>query len=421
MISLAPYPGESSGHAFGRMIVPLCGTGIFIVALLAMASILPALTHGFVLRGVAPADARFMAQMAVIAAGLASIVGAPAVSLVTRKFGKRHSLLALLAVYALSGGVGVFEPGFAVLITSRVILGFASGAVGTICLALIADYYKGPQRSTLLGISSTLQMIISIIAVLLCGWLAEKFGWGAAFYVFLFLGLASLIIAWAFVIEPPPERSPLVTRKIFSMEGLAPVYPVYLVLLVFALGQFTYVIQGPFLLGLFGVTRASAQGTFAAIPIASAMVAGLFVGWLHRRVSERWIIIGVNLTIGLAVLGLSASRGTGQVAGLYVVIGLATNLMIPTAIAMVVGRALPGTREASVGLILSVLGLGQFLNPLVGRPFAAYFGLRGALAGIGLIILVQTLVLFLGRFGRHPPSQTYEDQAEMMLDDRPAT
>ena len=421
MISLAPFPDETNGHAFGRMIVPLCGTGIFIVALLAMASILPALTHGFVLRGVAPADARFMAQMAVIAAGLASIIGAPAVSLATRRFGKRRSLLALLAVYALSGGAGVFEPGFAALIASRIILGFASGGVGTICLALIADYYKGPQRSTLLGISATLQMIISIIAVLVCGWLAEMFGWGAAFYVFLFLGLASLVIAWAFIIEPPPERSALMARKSFSMRALAPVYPVYLVLLIFALGQFTYVIQGPFLLGVFGVTRASTQGMFAAIPIASAIVAGLFFGWLHRRVSERWIVIAVNLIIGLAVLGLSASRGTGQVAGLYVIIGLVTNLMIPTAIAMVVGRALPGTREASVGLILSVLGLGQFLNPVVGRPFSAYFGLRGALAGIGLIILVQALVLFLGRFGRYPPDRTYEDQAEMLLDDRPAT
>ena len=421
MISLAPYPNESNGHAFGRMIVPLCGTGIFIVSLLALASILPALTQGFVLHGAVPADARFMAQMAVIAAGLASIIGAPAVSLATRKLGKRRSLLVLLAVYALSGGVGVFEPGFAVLIASRIIIGFASGAVGTICLALIADYYKGPQRSTLLGISATLQMIISIMAILLCGWLADVFGWGAAFYVFFFLGLIALVIAWAFIIEPPPQRSPLVTRRIFSMQALAPVYPVYVVLLVFALGQFTYVIQGPFLLNLFGVTRASVQGLFAAIPIASAVIPGLFFGWLHSRVPERWIAIAVNLIIGLAVLGLSASRGRGEVIVLYVVIGMVTNIMIPLAIAMVVSRALPGTREASVGLILSVLGLGQFLNPIIGRPFSAYFGLRGALAGIGLIILVQSLVLILGRFGRNPPSPAYEEQAEMVLDDRPAT
>ncbi len=416
MFSLAPLPGESNGRAFGRMIVPLCGNGIFIVGLLAVAAILPALTHNFLLRGATPAGARLMAQMVVIAAGLASMVGAPAVSLATRRFGKRPTLLALLAIYAVSGGVGVFQPSFAVLMVSRVFMGLAGGAVGTICLALLADYYHGPLRFMLIGLSATVQVIISIVAILLCGWLADMFGWGAAFYVFFFLGLICLVIAWAFIVEPPAV--PLAARNRFSRRAFGLVFPVYLTLLIFAVGQFTYVIEGPFLLNLFGVTKASAQGLFGAIPLVGAMVAGLFFGWLHRRASERWIVITVNLIMALAVLGLSAAQNKIEIIGLYIIIGLMTNIMIPAAISMVVGRALPGTREACVGLVISVIGLGQFLNPVVGRPFGIFFGLRGSLAGIGLIILVQTLVLILGGFGQNQPSAAQEDQAEMLLDDR---
>ncbi len=261
-----------------------------------------------------------------------------------------------------------------------------------------------------------MQVVISIVAILLCGWLADMFGWGAAFYVFFFLGLICLVISWAFIVEPPPV--PLAERRRFSLRALAPVLPVYIALLIFAIGQFTYVIEGPFLLNLFGVTKASTQGLFGAIPLVSAIVSGLFFGWLHRRVPERWIVISVNLIIALAVLGLSASQGKVQAAGLYIVIGLMTNIMIPAAISMVVGRALPGTREACVGLVISVIGLGQFLNPVVGRPFSVYFGLRGELAGIGLIILVQVVVLILSGFGKNQPSPAQEDQAEMLLDDR---
>ncbi len=418
MVSLAPYPGESNAHAIGRLIVPLCGNGILFAALVAIVSILPALAHGFVQHGATPANARFMAQMVVIAAGLANIVGAPAVALATRRFGKRRSLLALLVLYTISGGVGVFEPGFAVLIASRIVLGFAAGGIGALSFALIADYYHGPLRFTLLGLSATTQMIIAVIAIVLCGWLADRFGWGSVFYVFFFFGLISLVIAWAFIIEPPQETVPLTVRKISWSAALAPVWPIYLILLILALGQFSTVTQGPFLLNLFGVTKAATQGAFGAIPIFAGMVAGLFFGWLHRRVSERWIMIAVSLFGGIAVAGLSATHGLPQVAGLYVVIGLAAGLMVPASVAMVVGRALPGTREASVGLILSVFGVAQFLNPVVARPFTAAFGLRGAFAGIGAIILVQTAVLVFGTFARNPPSPEYEDRAEQLLYDR---
>ncbi len=417
MVSLAPYPGESNAHAFGRMIVPLCGNGIFFVVPMALVSILPTLAHNFARHGATPANAQFMAQMVLLVAGLTSIVGAPAVTLLTRNFGKRRSLLALLAIYALSGVVGVFEPGFAVLIASRIIIGAASAAIGALSLALIADYYHGPLRFTLFGLSATAQMLLAVIAILLSGWLADRFGWGSVFYVFFFIGLIALIIAWACIIEPPAESVSLIARKISLKAALKPVAPIYLLALIFVIGQLSTVVQGPFLLNLFGVSKASTQGAFGAIPIFAAMVAGAFFGWLHKRVSERPMVIALNLILAMAIIGLGAAHGTGQIIGLYVVIGLVSGIMVPACIAMVVGRAQPGARELSVGLVLSVIGLSGFINPIIARPFTAAFGLRGAFAGIGAILLIQTAILVFGPFARNPPSPTYEDRAETLLDD----
>jgi predicted MFS family arabinose efflux permease len=411
MVSLAPYPGESKAHALGRVILPLCGHGIFVIVPISLVSILPALAHSFAQQGATPANARFMAQMIAMVAGLASIVGAPSVGLVTRRFGKRNSLLVLLFIYAVSGGVGVFEPGFAMLIAARIISGFSGAAIGALTLALIADYYHGALRFTLLGLSVTIQMLLAVISILLCGALAGRFGWGAAFYVFFFIGLAALVIAWAFIIEPQAEPAPLHVQKISWGAAFAPVWPIYLIVLVVSLGQMCTNFQGPFLLNLFGVTKPSVQALYGALPIFAAMIAGLFFGWIHRRVQERRIIITVSLVLGLGVVTLGVSRGPGEAAGLYTLVGLAGGIFFPASIAMVVDRALLGAREASVGLILGTVGLAQFLNPVVARPLTGAFGVRGAFVGMGTGVLIMVAILILGPFARNPPSPEHEDRA----------
>jgi MFS family permease len=387
-------------RAAGKMLVPLSCGALSLLAVVAIVPAIPSIATNFTQHGAL--NGRFLAQMVLIIAALSAILGAPAVAIAAKRFGKRPTLLAMLLLYAASGSVGLFEPTFWPLLLSRVVLGFTAGALGMLCLVLITDYYHGPLRFRLLGISGTVQLAALILALILCGGIVDKFGWGAAFAIYPVTGLLTLIVAWFCIIEPPASTvsKTLEGQTAGLLRKLAPVYPIYALIMIYIIAQFSIAIDGPFLLIKLGVTKASIQGLITALPNIAAMLSSLFFGALHERLTERQLVIPAFAIIGAGTAALTFSFGLGAVAFCYIAIGLASGITIPAAATMIIARALPDTREAALGLILSVAGVSQFLNPIVTAPITHFFGIRGAFLSLGVMMLITVAVMAAGSFGR---------------------
>jgi MFS family permease len=388
-------------RAAGRMLVPLSCGALALLAVVAIIPAIPLIAGSFTRHGVS--DGRFLAQMIMIIAGLSSIIGAPAVAMGAKRFGKRPAVLVTLMLFALSGGIGIFQPGFVTLLLSRIVLGFAGGGLGMLGLVLITDYYHGPLRFRLLGVSGTVGLAAAILALVLCGALVDRFGWGAAFAIYPASGLLTWIVAWFCITEPeiPAADQGQSSQGAFGMVNkLTPVYPIYLLVLIFVFGQFTIAIEGPFLLVKIGVLKAASQGLITAIPNMTAMVSSLFFGYLYARLSERQIVTPIVVIVGAGIAAIAFSNSVLEIAVYYAIIGLASGIIIPAAATMVIARAIPGTREPALGMILSVVGVGQFLNPIVTAPITRAFGIRGTFCAVGVVLLVTSAVMILGPFGR---------------------
>jgi predicted MFS family arabinose efflux permease len=400
MESVPPSIVNARGlRAVGKMLVPMsCGA----LSLLALIAIVPAITPiaaGFTRHGAR--NGQFMAQIVLIIAGLSSIVGAPVVAVAAKCFGKRPTLLSMLLLFSLSGTVGWFEPGFAALLISRIVLGFTGGALGMLGLVLITDYYHGPLRFRLLGISGTVQLASTILALILCGALVDRFGWGSAFAIYPVTGILILVVAFFCSAEPPAVAAPAsATQKSGLVRKLLPVVPVYLVITIFIIGQFTVAIEGPFLLVKIGVGKAASQGMITAVPSVAAMISSFFFGWLYARFSERQIIIPVIAAVGAGITAIAFASSVREVVLYYVVIGLAAGIIFPASATMVISRAAPETREPALGMIFSFVGIGEFLNPVVTAPITHAFGVEGAFFAIGMVELTMALVLLASMFGR---------------------
>ncbi len=389
-------------RAAGRMVVALSCSALFLLVPFAIVPAIPRIAESFTHHGAS--DGRFLAQMILIISGLSSIVGAPVVAITAKRFGKRPTVLVMLMLFALSGGVGIFEPVFWLLLVSRAVLGFAGGALGMLGLVLITDYYHGPLRFKLFGIGSTVQLALAIAALLLGGVLVDRFGWGAPFAIYLVLGLVMWIIACFCITEPPVIAAPnAVSQTSGLFKSHMPVYPIYVLTVIFIIGQFTVAIQGPFLLVKMGLTKAATTGMLTAIPSVVAMLSSLFFGYLYAWFSERQLIISAMAVGGAGITALAFASGGADVAAYYILIGLSSGIIMPASATMIVTRAKPETREPALGMVLSVIGLAQFLNPIVTAPITHEFGIKGAFFGVGLMQLVTVIVLIFGAFGRSIP------------------
>src|SRR5699024_12245974 len=92
-----------------------------------------------------------------------------------------------------------FVSSIEMLIGLRLFLGAGVGLVMPLSMSLINDYFKGKERTQMMGYNSAFSNFGGIITMLLAGWLAT-FGWRTPFNVY-FLGLFIFILIFFFYLK----------------------------------------------------------------------------------------------------------------------------------------------------------------------------------------------------------------------------
>jgi MFS family permease len=127
---------------------------------------------------------------------------------------KRSILLVGLLIYAAGGVGGAAARSIRELLALRCVLGVGIGLIMPLSTTLIADFFSGPARTRMMGLSGAVTNVGGVIFLSAAGWLACT-SWRLAFSVYA-LALVTMFMVAFWLPEPP--RAPRAART--SKVGL---------------------------------------------------------------------------------------------------------------------------------------------------------------------------------------------------------
>lgn len=367
----------------GRLIVlqilSVSGAGLNSLIPMAVSPALPAMAIHF-----GGTDGVFAAKLVMASPALATAIVSPFVGMVAQRVGFRACLLMALAVFAIAGSAGLVLTGIEPLIATRIAIGTAAAFLGTITIAM-TGLFEQKVRDRLIGFASALGGGSAIIALSVGGAMVDAAGWQAPFALYL-VGIPAFLAACYAVRLRPREEAVVAHTADPGGPPIARLAPIYMLMLVMAVGFFTPGVQGPFLLFERGVASAATQGMLLSLFAATSAVTSGAFGFIRPRLGERWIKALMLLTLGGGLFGMAAAASVTQMGACLLVAGIGAGLSTPQVTAMVLERVSPAFHAHAIGGMYAAIFLGQFLNPILLDPISAVLGLSGMFSAFGIAL-----------------------------------
>lgn len=378
-------PGDLAvTNSAAKSVVIVTGPALIALIPMAAAPAMPAMAARFALGD----DGALFAQMVMTIPAVLLILSATITGILAERIGRRPVLLTALALFAAAGMAALVAPDSTLLIASRLLLGLAGGAILTVTFSLAGDYPEA-QRERILGFAGAAAAVAAMIALTVGGALVDRFGWRGPFALYA-ASLPVLILASRAVSE-----STTTEHEHSLLSPLRLLWPSYLLTIVLVIGVFLPGIQGPFLLQAEGIGSAATQGMVIATSSLFAAIASASFGYLRRYLSIQALTIITALSMGIGASAVVALHGAMPVALCFALIGIGAGLVEPVTLSLVLARAPKSMQPRAVGLVLSAVFLGQFLNPLVLNPVRQSQGPSHAFLAAGLILLALGAALSL--------------------------
>ena len=332
----------------------------------------------------------YLVKMTVGILGLAMIVGAPIAGFLADRFGRRAILTGAGLLFALAGVVPMFVQDLRTIVVSRIFVGFAAMAFGTLGSTIVGDYFGEEENPHWMGILVSSAMIVSLLAVPLAGFMGD-YGWRWPFLLNL-IGLPVATIAWLGVKRFPAER---VSATTADARAKGTPIPVGLLLIAFVVGIciYTPAIYAPFRLRELGIEHPSSVGLSLTVNGVIGAVVAWFFGLARRHYSARIVFcfsFGV-FGIGMAVLALAPAFYPALVGLFFIGIGMAW--MPANAYSLGVSGAEEHSRGRIMGLVRSAEAAAPAIGITVLEPWTRRFGLEPVLLSIAGVAVLMAGVM----------------------------
>ncbi len=194
-----------------------------------------------------------------------------------------------LVVWSGMTAVSGLARSFAQLAIARVLVGVGEAAASPAAHSLISDYFPAARRATALAVYTMGANVGILLGLAGGGWLAQYFGWRAAFYVVGLPGLVMAAIVWLTLEEPPrgaadaatpveDEPMPSTGEVLRHLWGLRSFRHLTIAGGIYALAGYGFMTWVPaFLSRVHGLSIGEA-GTWAGIMIGGGGALGAFLG-----------------------------------------------------------------------------------------------------------------------------------------------
>lgn len=327
----------------------------------------------------------------------AELFAKPIAGWIADRSGRKRTLLIGQAVFIL-GSLLFLIVSPRLLILVRFIQGLGAAALSTVSITLVAQYFPS-GRGKAFGIYNAIKGAGYVIAPVLGGVLAHRYGFWMIFAVSGGVGVAAMLLSLAL----PPDRhqggsleeddADLPLReffRIFRDPRLVPVYAV-IVINMFLVG-ILFGFLPVYLHGL-GYTPA-ASGIVISMATLSYLLVQPLAGYLADRTNVRIMVLAGLALAALAILAVTFTSGM-QLWTVSILAGIGIGTVWTNSDALVGQIADPKQLGASMGAAQSFKEFGDMVGPLLIGVLTQFYGIR-----TGFVVCGALALLFLGVLAR---------------------
>lgn len=209
--------------------------------------------------------------------------GAPILTALTGRLGRKGLLLGLMALFVVGNSAAALSPSYELLLVARVISAFAHGVFFSVGATIAADLVAPDRRASAIAMMFMGLTVAIVTGVPLGTFIGQSFGWRATFWGVAGLGLIAFI-AIALLLPSTLRKAP----------------PARLIDQVRVLGS------GRLLL-VFAMTALGYGGTFVAFTYLASILEKI-TGFAAGSVSLILVLYGAAIAVGNLVGGRIADR-----------------------------------------------------------------------------------------------------------------
>jgi DHA1 family inner membrane transport protein len=326
---------------------------------------------------------------------LGVFVGAPILTIATRKLPRKTTLIALMIIFTIGNLACALAPGYGWLMAARIVTALAHGTFFGVGSVVATGLVAPDKRASAIAIMFTGLTAATLLGVPFGAWLGLEFGWRSTFWAVTGIGVLATIILSIFVPSSKETEAPGRLRdEVATLARPQVLMGLAMTVLGFAgvFAVFTYI--QPILTQVTGFSKE------AVSPILLVFGGGLAVGnLLGGRLADRRLMPAVlgtlaalAVVLGLMTFGIHSKVATVAFAGLLGVAAFATVAPLQLRVLEKAGGA--GQSLAS-SLNIAAFNLGNALGAwLGGVVIASALGLE-ALTWVAALVTVAGLLIAL--------------------------
>ncbi|MGE0387535.1 MAG: spinster family MFS transporter [Gammaproteobacteria bacterium] len=330
---------------------------------------------------------------------------------------RRNMLAAVMLLWSGCTALGGIVRSYALLLLSRVGVGIGEAGAAPLALPMISDIFPPHRRAFAIGVFYMSVPIGAVVANVAGGWVAEHFGWRAAFLMAGAPGLLLAFVLLATVREPrrggadgaepnedgEPARIGAVLRFVVSQPGLLCLMGGCATMGLITITSHAWI--GSFFIRVHGLNLTEVGLLLGAGNAVGGISAYLIIGALADRLGARdprWplrlVWLGALAAIAMALAMLFTPAIAVSVAAYFLVI-LLTNGYPPPTYAVLMGATpaqMRGTIMSLLQLITNLVGfsVGPVVIGVLSDRFGGGTAIRYALAS-ALVFNLVAVALFL--------------------------
>jgi MFS transporter, DHA1 family, inner membrane transport protein len=324
-------------------------------------------------------------------------VGAPLLTIATRRVPRKTVLLALMAIFTLGNIACALAPNYEMLMAARVITSLAHGTFFGVGSVVATGLVAPEKRASAIAVMFTGLTAATMLGVPAGAWLGLQFGWRSTFWAVALIGVFALAVLAVFV---PRDRAADKQAPASLADELAVLArpQVLLGLAMTVLGfagvfaVFTYI--QPLLTRITGLSEA------AVSPILLLFGGGLAVGnILGGKLADRALmpaVLGTLAALAVVLAVMEPALHSGVTAALFVgLLGIAAFATVAPLQLRVLDKASGAGQNLASSLNIAAFNLGNALGAWVGGVVIDRGPGLGALGWVAALLTLAGLAIAL--------------------------
>ncbi|MEJ8809597.1 MFS transporter [Variovorax ureilyticus] len=319
-------------------------------------------------------------------------VGAPLLTIATRRMPRKTVLLALMAIFTIGNIACALAANYEMLMAARVVTSLAHGTFFGVGSVVATGLVPPERRASAISIMFTGLTAATLLGVPAGAWLGLHFGWRATFWAVALIGVIAFTVLAVFVPRGQADGQQAPLREEIAVLGRPQVLLGLAVTILGFAGVFlVFTFIQPLLTQVTGVAESSVS------PILLVFGGGLAIGnLLGGRLADRALmpaLIGTLLALAVALGAMQWLIHTPATAVLFVLLlGIASFATVAPMQMRVLEKAAGAGQNLASSLNIAAFNLGNALGAWAGGMVIDH--------GPGLAALGWTAALFtLGGLG----------------------